>query len=316
MTTLKTGVLAALLVLSPPAFAQSEQAAYQCSSGGSLNSGFVATSIGGLQVVAKYKDGIVQEVSGLIASDRAMRNSNPYLDMMRSSANFTYADMAKWMMQVQNFATTGDTSSSPFTMGMGGGMGGGLSGGYGMVTPAANSKTKNHDDLDDDISTARPGDQVPKRAGDTVAARAGDQVSVMRSGDQKAWFQTNQAEPRTGDLVVMNGVTTFSASLSSQGKISEISYRNGKKLPAVIRVEAQNPPAGNSVYNTLNGALESIKTFASCCARGTSSRCQIVDRPSAQTSLQTVKPASRQESGAGGSTLMMPFNRASGSDAK
>jgi hypothetical protein len=284
MPTLRMSVLALLLALSTSALSQTEQTSYQCSSDGSLNGGFLVYTVGDLEAVAKYKDGTVSDISGIIG--RAGSEQRDLRLLPQIIRSYTYADAAQSTMMLQ--------------------------------------EAPDRDDIEAGVRvvTSKPGDHVPPKAGDKVGRKlgeqvppkAGDQAPVLRPGAQILFRDPPPA--KTGELVLKPNIITFSAHLNQQGNISDISYRRKRGIPVVIHIDAKTPTSNDRVFTMLNGALSGIKTLTTCCAPSAGAHCRSGNSPSAQMSLRTGKPAIQPNSEAGGSMLMSPYGRTPGSEAK
>jgi hypothetical protein len=303
MIDLRTSALALLFILGAPAFAQEGQTVYQCSSDGSLSGGLLLVTTDDLQVVAKYKNGVLSEISG-IQGHRYGRSLHP--KYTKSLSSITYAQLNSLSMTVSDYLT--NSGYRAYQMGTD-------ESGVGESAQPMVAEAPDRDDIETSAPARfkassepgfRPGERVPPRAGDSVTAMsAGTRVPPRKPLPRK-----------NGDLAVMSDVVSFSARLNPQGHISEISYRDGEKPAAVVRIDAKNPTSSDSVYATVSAELNSIKAYASCCTKSPGEICHTNSSPSSVVSLKTVKPLVPHRPNSAGSILTIPFGRAPGSEAK
>jgi hypothetical protein len=340
MTILRMSVFVLSLSLCASAYSQTgSQSTYQCSSGTSLKAGYLTYKTGHILAVAKHKDGTISEISGMMGNLQQIINhpdSNTALqpqyvasmEQISTSVNQFVANPAQPYLQpfqggLMNSGGLGPGMISRTGVGMGMPVGMGMTGGMsGQTTEEAPDRT--------DIQSARTR-YVEQTAGDKagkissvgayikIGTRPGDTAGTnSRPGDPVNSMPLRKSvEPKNGELVMKDDTTSYSARLDSQGNISEISFRIGKKSADKWRANSTNSADAQTVYTNLNGEIKDIKSRAYCCTKNPGAICGVnLDQTGAQYSLLSEKPSVGQKLQNAWSDLINAFRSNSSNEAK
>lgn len=148
-----------------------------------------------------------------------------------------------------------------------------------------------------------PGQRVSERAGDKVPPTAGSQIAPYHSDglddrpgakstgapsyddlakkpgeSYKRTPSYSELEKRAGDIsnpnmgkfIGLDGVYTFKITLSPNGNIKTLAYREGHRTPVFINIDSQNTTSADPVFLKLQSSIEKLKRYSYCCTKGDS----------------------------------------------